>query len=111
MGGNAVPTYEVHSKKSMPGHDIEFDWDEGNISHLSKHRVTPAQAEQVILGDPVDLRLEIVEHEERFVSLGATARGRILVVVTTWREERVRVVTAFDASKRLVQIFHQQKGT
>jgi uncharacterized DUF497 family protein len=95
----------------VPGHEIEFDWDEGNISHLSKHRVTPAQAEQVILDDPIDLGVDIVKHEDRFVSLGATAQGLILVVVTTWREERVRVVTAFDASKRLVQLFHQQKGT
>jgi uncharacterized DUF497 family protein len=40
--------------------------------------------------------------EERYLNLGATAQGRILLVVTTWREDRVRVVTAFEPIKRLI---------
>jgi len=39
---------------------IEFDWDEANIGHVARHRVLPEEAEQVILGDPVDLGMEIV---------------------------------------------------
>lgn len=67
----------------------------GDIDHIARHRVQPVEAEQVILNDPVDLGIEIVEGEERFVNLGATSQGRILLVVTTWREDRIRVVTAF----------------
>ena len=49
----------------MNGPEIEFDWDEANIGHVARHSVLPEEAEQVILNDPVDLGLEIVEGEER----------------------------------------------
>jgi uncharacterized DUF497 family protein len=75
----------------MNGPEIEFDWDETNIGHVPRHSVLPEEAEQVILNDPVDLGMEIVEGEERDLNLGATVQGRVLLVVTTWREERVRV--------------------
>ena len=54
--------------------------------------------------------MEIVEGEERHLNLGPTQRHRILLVVTTWREDRVRVVTAFDPVKRLIQFYYQERG-
>jgi uncharacterized DUF497 family protein len=93
----------------MNGPEIEFDWDEGNMGHLARHSVLPEEAEQVILNNPVDLGLEIVEREERYLNLGATLRGRVLLVVTTWREDRVRVVTAFEPIKRLIQFYYQER--
>ena len=68
--------------------EIEFDWDEANIGHVARHNVLPEEAEQVILNDPVDLGMETVEGEDRHLNLGATVQGRILLVVTTWREDR-----------------------
>ena len=91
------------------GLEVEFDWDEANVGHVARHSVLPEEAEQVILNSPVDLGVEIVEGEERFLSLGATAQGRILLVVTTWREDRVRVVTAFEPIKRLIQFYYQER--
>ena len=67
----------------MNGPEIEFDWDEANVGHLARHSVQPQEAEQVILNDPVDVGMEIVEAEERYLNLGATAQGRVLLVVTT----------------------------
>jgi uncharacterized protein len=92
------------------GPEIEFDWDEANIGHVARHRVRPEEVEQVILNDPVDLGIEIIEGEERYLNVGATERGRILLVVTTWREHRVRVVTAFEPIKRLVRFYYQERG-
>ena len=62
--------------ENMNGLDIEFDWDEANIGHVARHSVLPEEAEQVILNDPVDLGMEIVEGEERYLNLGATVQGR-----------------------------------
>jgi len=92
------------------GPETEFDWDDANIGHLTRHRVTPEEAEEVILREPVDLGMKIIEAEERYFNLGSTQRDRILLVVTTWRENRVRVVTAFDPIKRLIQFYYEQKG-
>ena len=68
------------------------------------------EAEQVILNYPLDLGMEVAEGEERHVNLGPTSRGRILLVVTTWREYRVRVVTAFEPIKRLVHFYFKERG-
>ena len=93
----------------MAGGEIEFDWDEANIAHVARHSVLPKEAEQVILNDPLDLGMEFVEGEERYLNLGATVQGRVLLVVTTWREDHVRVVTAFDAIKRLIRFYYQER--
>ena len=94
----------------MYGGEIEFEWDTANIGHVGRHGVLPEEAEQVILSDPVDLGMEIVEGEERHINLGATKKGRVLLVVTTWRdEERVRVVTAFEPVKRLIQFYYRER--
>jgi uncharacterized protein len=85
--------------------DIEFDWDEANIAHVARHNVRPEEAEQAIRSDSVDLGIDIVDGEERYLSLGATRGGRVLLVVTTWRRHCLRVVTAFEPIKRLVRLF------
>ena len=86
----------------MNGPEIEFDWDAPNIGHLARHSVLPEEGERVILNDPVDLGIEIVKGEERYLNLGVTMQGRVLLVVTAWREGRVRVVTAFEPIKCLI---------
>lgn len=59
----------------------EFNWDVGNIGHVARHRVSPQEAEEAIL-DPDAILPEIQAwDEERVESVGATAGGRILVVV------------------------------
>jgi uncharacterized DUF497 family protein len=88
----------------------EFDWDDANMAHVALHNVQPGETEEVILSEPVDLGMEIIKGEERYLNLGATLQGRILLVVTTWRENRVRVVTAFEPTKRLIQFYYQERG-
>jgi uncharacterized DUF497 family protein len=77
-----------------------FDWDDANIQHIAEHDVDAEEAEYVIAHDPLDVEVQVRESEERFVQVGATAVGRILLVISIERGDRVRVVTAFDASRR-----------
>ncbi len=86
-----------------------FDWDRANIEHIAKHGVTPAEAEQVVLNDPVDLTLQLRDGEERTPQIGETNAGRILVVITMWRNELIRVVTAFPAKSALRKFYATQK--
>jgi uncharacterized DUF497 family protein len=78
-----------------------FDWDEANIAHIAEHNVTPAEAEQVVSNNPLDLDYAVVFGEARIRQVGETSRGRILAVITTERGELTRVVTAYDASRFL----------
>jgi len=54
----------------MNGREIELDWDEVNVGHVARHSVLPDEAEHVILDDPVDLGLEIVEGKSATSTLG-----------------------------------------
>jgi len=78
-----------------------FDWDEANIRHLARHDITPDEAEYVLMNDPQHLSTQIDENEERLVEIGFTKAGRCLVVLSTWRGNRQRVVTAYDAPRAL----------
>jgi uncharacterized DUF497 family protein len=90
--------------------DELFEWDDANILHLTEHDVSPEEAEEVILGDPLDIGLEVVEGEERSSHVGETNEGRILLVVISLRDERMRVVTAFEPDKQWKTFYLEQRA-
>jgi uncharacterized DUF497 family protein len=85
---------------------IEFDPDKAR-ANLRKHGVSFAHAEQA-LRDPMALTIEDpdAEDEQRFVTLGSDALGRILVVVHTKRGERTRLISARKASPGEARAYH-----
>lgn len=87
-----------------------FDWDHENRSHIAVHEISCAEAEQVISNEPFDLEFQTENGEERFVQLGETNAGRILIVVSTWRKTAIRVITAFNAPKAMKHLYILQKG-
>jgi uncharacterized protein len=84
---------------------VEFDWDFENLRHIALHGVSPEEAEDVLVNEPIDLGDEYIEGEWRFSSLGFTRSGRMLVVVATMRGERIRVVTSFVPGAKLIREF------
>jgi uncharacterized DUF497 family protein len=86
-----------------------FDWDSGNTDHIARHDITPAEAEQVVLNNPIDLNFEVRGGEERIAQIGETDVGRILLVVTTARDDKIRVVTAIPANRKLRKLYRTQK--
>jgi uncharacterized protein len=90
--------------------DELFNWDEANIGHITEHDVSPEEAEEVILGDPLDTGFEVTDGEDRWAYVGETGQGRILRIVITLRDERIRVVTAFEAPKYWKAFYFEQRG-
>jgi hypothetical protein len=88
---------------------IQFDWDEENIGHIARHGVSRADAEQVLINWQIDLDSYVRNGEERVVQAGETDRGWVLVVVSTIRDGKVRVVTAWPAKERIRRYFATQK--
>jgi hypothetical protein len=76
-----------------------FDWDDANVTHIAEHDVAPEEAEEVILGDPLDVEFDIVDGEERWSYVGETEDCRFLWATITLRGKRMRVVTAFEPEK------------
>jgi len=81
--------------------EIQFEWTDSNTNHIARHGVTPAEAEEVIAGDPIVLQVQFRKGERRVLCAGRTAKGRAIAVVYTVRKGRVRVVTAFPAKRRV----------
>ena len=79
---------------------MQFDWDEFNIAHIAKHDVMPHEAEGVITNNPLDLGYVLRNGEDRIVQVGETLNGRVLVVVSTLRAEKTRVVSARSADRK-----------
>jgi uncharacterized protein len=48
----------------------------------------------------ITVRDEDSEAEERFVTIATDALGRLLVIVYSWREEGVRLISARKATRR-----------
>jgi uncharacterized protein len=86
--------------------EIEFDPAKAQ-SNLRKHKVSFAHAEQA-LRDPMALTIEDpdAQGEQRLVTLGTDALGRVLVVVHTPRGERTRLISARKASRGEAEQYH-----
>lgn len=87
---------------------MEFDFDPAKArSNIRKHGVSFAHAEQA-LRDELAVTVEDPDAvgEQRFVTLGMDALGRVLVVVHTQREEQTRVISARKASRGESEQYH-----
>jgi uncharacterized DUF497 family protein len=87
---------------------MSFEFDPAKAkTNLRKHGVSFAHAEQA-LRDPMACTIEDPDSmsEQRFVTLGMDALGRVLVVVHTQRGERTRLISARRASRGEADRYH-----
>lgn len=83
-----------------------FEWDVHKAkSNVKKHRVHFEQAAEVFL-DALQLSIMDIEHseiEERWVTMGKTKSGKLLVVSHTFQEHKedatIRIISAREATK------------
>jgi uncharacterized DUF497 family protein len=82
---------------------VDLDWDADKArANAAKHRVTFEEA-ATVFGDPRELTIPDPDHsigEDRFVSVGTSAAGRLLVVGFTERGSKIRVIFAGRATMR-----------
>jgi uncharacterized DUF497 family protein len=80
---------------------VEFEWDPRKAAaNLRKHGIDFADAGTVLYDEFAITVPEDRANEERFVTMGMDALGRVLVVVYTWRGDRARLISARQATKR-----------
>jgi len=82
---------------------LEFEGDkEKGKANSKKHGVSFEEA-STVFGDPFALTIHDPLHsddEDRFVTLGESADERLLVVVFTDRDERIRIISARSATRK-----------
>ena len=79
-----------------------FEWDEHKAKiNLRKHGVSFEEA-QTVFTDPLSITLSDPDHsedEERFIDVGMSNNRRVLVVVYTERGKRIRLISAYKATR------------
>jgi uncharacterized DUF497 family protein len=91
--------------------DLRFTWDEKKAAdNIRKHGVTFGEA-KTIFDDAnllVELDLEHSDVEERLHNIGFSEKARILMVVTTDRNETIRIISARRATKAEARRYAEQ---
>jgi Uncharacterized protein conserved in bacteria len=82
---------------------LTFEWDSAKAKlNRKKHRVSFAEA-ATAFGDPLSITIQDPEHstsEHRFVLLGVSVQGRLLVVSHAERHNNIRIISARPARRR-----------
>ena len=91
---------------------LTFEWDTNKgRRNLTKHGISFEES-STVFGDPRSLTIPDPVHsmvEERFVTIGASHQGKLLVVVHTERGDNIRIISARVASRRERRSY--EKGT
>jgi hypothetical protein len=91
---------------------MRFEWDQVKAGkNLKKHGVAFAEA-ATVLGDPLSETFPDPDHslgEARYVTVGWSAAGRLLVVGHTDRGDSIRIITARQATP-YERKYHENKS-
>lgn len=80
---------------------LRFSWDAGKAAaNLRKHGIEFVES-TTAFDDPLSITVPDPDHsigEERYLLVGATARGRLVVVAHLDEGEEIRIISARDAT-------------
>jgi uncharacterized DUF497 family protein len=81
---------------------MKYEWDENKATkNLAKHGVSFTEA-KTIFDDPLYVDFYDLDHsedEERYLIVGESNRGRLLIVSYTERRELIRIISAREVTK------------
>jgi uncharacterized DUF497 family protein len=85
-----------------------FQWDDHKAKiNLHKHGVDFEEG-VTVFNDPLLATMPDAEHsenEQRFVSIGISVKGTVLVIVYTERNEKTRIISCRKATKSEVKFY------
>lgn len=86
-----------------------FEWDKGNTGKNKKHQVEDNEAEEVFLDEGKVIFKDKLhsKDEERFIILGKTKKERLLYIVFTKREVKIRIISVRDINKKEVHLYEE----
>ena len=87
-----------------------FEWDEEKaIANLEKHRVSFEEA-RTIFDDPLFVDFYDPEHsrnEHRFLIIGQSKQGRMLIASYTERSDTIRLINARELTPRELESYEE----
>ncbi len=89
---------------------VKVEWDPAKANaNRRKHGIDFADATTVLLDELAATVRDDSFEEERYVTVGSDALGRVLVVVYAWAEAGVRLISARKASKKERRQYEDEK--
>lgn len=88
-----------------------FEWDESKAFMNTQKRGVSFEEAATVFEDPYSLTISDEAHSEeesRFVDIGESRNGRLLVVVYTERGESIRIVSSRLATRAERRAYEQQ---
>lgn len=81
---------------------MEFEWDPKKVAkNFRKHRISFNEA-ATVFGDSLGTTVLDPDHslaENRYITVGRSSRGRLVMVAYTERGERIRIISARDLTR------------
>jgi uncharacterized DUF497 family protein len=88
--------------------DLRFEWDPGKAARNAKKHGVSFDEAATIFHDPMFITVIDQEHssdEERYITIGLSSDGRLLIIAHTDREGQVRIISARKATKKEEQFY------
>jgi hypothetical protein len=82
---------------------IEFQWDKGNINkNWQKHKVKNEECEEIFFDENKKVFKDIIHSgkEKRYRIIGKTKKQRLLFIVFTMRNKKLRIISARNLNKK-----------
>lgn len=90
---------------------MDFEWDADKAAaNLAKHQVAFEEA-KTVFDDPLFVVFADPDHsleESRFLILGESGQGRLLVVAHTERAQAVRLISAREATRQERKAYEEE---
>ncbi|MCB0006849.1 MAG: BrnT family toxin [Anaerolineales bacterium] len=87
---------------------MEYGWDPAKAANnLKKHGVHFADATAVFMDDHAITISDDRHYEERYITIGMDSIGKVLVVVFTYRNEQIRLISARKATRKERQQYQE----
>ncbi len=89
-----------------------FEWDLGNINHIKKHSFKIKECEDSFLNKPLFIS-EDKSHsqvETRYKLMGRSSEFRNLILVFTFRKDKIRVISVRDQNKNEKKLYKNLGG-
>jgi uncharacterized DUF497 family protein len=91
---------------------ITFEWDEDKSErNISKHGVAFEEA-KTVFNDPFAITIKDPDHsdeEDRYLDIGISAKGRLLVLYYTERHENIRIIGCRAATRSERKTYERQE--
>ena len=89
---------------------MKITWDPVKAqSNFQKHKIRFSDVE-IVLSDPMALTVEdhYIGGEKRFVTVGSDSMGRIILVVYTYRDDEIRLISARKTTPSERKLYYEK---